>query len=148
MSRALILLFLSVFAFVGCGTTIEGNGVDRLSGSEWRLSDLPGRNLAQVAVNRRPTLAFNEGRMRGRGLCNPLTASYTIGKPGEIRLGRVAAGKVPCTEVEFLEDHLIRQLEGVTGYRVEGERLILVTHRGREIGFDRLPTTAAGGSGI
>lgn len=143
MGRFLTIAFLSVSLFVGCGTTIEGGGVDRLSGSGWRLSDLPGRNLAQVSVNRRPTLSFNEGRMRGRGLCNPLTASYTLGAPGEIRLGRVAAGKVPCTEVEFLEDHLIRQLEGVTGYRLEGERLILVTQRGREIGFDRLAAESA-----
>lgn len=121
--------------------------VDALHASEWRLANLPGRNLAQVPERRRPTLAFAEGRMRGRGLCNILTASYTFGAPGEVRLGRVGAGRVPCTDVEFLEEHLIRQLEDVTGYRIEGERLVLITRRGRELAFDRLPANPGSASG-
>lgn len=145
----MLLLALIAFAVPVGATEVDASKpvvVDRLHGSEWRLSSLPGRNLAQVQVRRRPTLAFTDGRMRGRGLCNILTASYTFGAPGELSLGRVGAGKVPCTDVEFLEDHLIRQLEDVTGYRLDGDRLVLITRRGRELGFDRLQREPAAAS--
>jgi heat shock protein HslJ len=91
-----------------------------------------------VAVNRRPTVAFAEGRMSGRGLCNALAAAYTPGESGQLRIGRVGCATAPCREVESLESHFIRQLEDVTGYRLEGDRLILITRGGREIGFERM----------
>jgi heat shock protein HslJ len=149
---SIIVLLLALLGSAAPAVTAEVDAgkpavLDPLHGSEWRLANLPGRNLAQVPERRRPTLAFAEGRMRGRGLCNILTASYTFGAPGEVRLGRVGAGRVPCTDVEFLEEHLIRQLEDVTGYRIEGERLVLITRRGRELAFDRLPANPGSASG-
>jgi heat shock protein HslJ len=141
----LLLLALSISLLVGCASTIEPAAVDPLEGSEWRLSSLPGRNLAQVPVNRRPTVAFAEGRMSGRGLCNPLTAAYTPGESGQLRIGRVGGATAPCREVESLEPHFIRQLEDVTGYRLDGDRLVLVTGTGRELGFERLPMERGAG---
>ncbi len=76
--------------------------------------------------------------MSGRGLCNALAAAYTPGESGQLRIGRVGCATAPCREVESLESHFIRQLEDVTGYRLEGDRLILITRGGREIGFERM----------
>jgi heat shock protein HslJ len=142
------LLFLGLLLLVGCASTIEPAAVDPLDGSQWRLSSLPGRTVAQVSVNRRPTVAFAEGRMSGRGLCNPLTAAYTPGESGQLRIGRVGGATAPCREVESLEPHFIRQLEDVTGYRLDGDRLVLVTRGGREVGFERMTASgvAPGGS--
>lgn len=144
MSRSLILSLLLVLvgsAMPAIAAEPEAGQpavIDALDGSEWRLSNLPGRNLAQVPVQRRPTIAFADGRMSGRGLCNNLTAAYTLGAPGELRMGRVGGATLPCREVESLERHFIRQLEDVTGYRIDGDRLVLVTRRGREVSFERL----------
>jgi heat shock protein HslJ len=109
---------------------------DPLDGSQWRLANIPGRNLAQVPVPRRPTLAFAEGRASGRGVCNLLTATYTLGGPGELRMGRVGGAMTPCREAESLERHYISQLEDVTGFSVDSERLVLRTRRGRELVFE------------
>lgn len=143
MSRSLILaLWLVLFgpALPVIAAEPEADQpavIDALDGGEWRLSTLPGRNLAQVPVARRPTIALADGRMSGRGLCNHLTAAYTLGAPGELRMGRAGGATLPCREVESLERHFIRQLEDVTGYRIDGDRLVLVTRRGRELNFER-----------
>lgn len=145
MSRSLILSLLLVLvgsAMPAIAAEPEAGQpavIDALDGSEWRLSNLPGRNLAQVPVQRRPTIAFAGGRMSGRGLCNNLTAAYTLGARGELRMGRVGGATLPCREVESLERHFIRQLEDVTSYRIDGDRLVLVTRRGREVTFERPP---------
>jgi heat shock protein HslJ len=69
-------------------------------------------------------------------VCNLLTATYTLGGPGELRMGRVGGAMTSCREAEFLELHYISQLEDVTGFSVDGERLVLRTRRGRELVFE------------
>jgi heat shock protein HslJ len=116
----------------------EPAAIDPLDGSQWRLTQIPGRNLAQVPVPRRPTLAFADGRASGRGVCNLLTATYTLGGPGELRMGRVGGAMTRCVEAQSLERHYISQLEDVTGFSVDGDRLVLRTRRGRELLFERM----------
>jgi heat shock protein HslJ len=133
----LLLLAVPAFAAAPAATPAATPvATDPLDGSQWRLANIPGRNLAQVPVPRRPTLAFADGRASGRGVCNLLTATYTLGGPGELRMGRVGGAMTSCREAESLERHYISQLEDVTGFSVDSERLVLRTRRGRELVFE------------
>jgi heat shock protein HslJ len=133
----LLLLVVPAFAATPAATPATAtDATDPLDGSQWRLTHIPGRNLAQVPVPRRPTLAFADGRASGRGVCNLLTATYTLGGPGELRMGRVGGAMTRCVEAQSLERHYIGQLEDVTGFSVDAERLVLRTRRGRELVFE------------
>jgi heat shock protein HslJ len=137
----LLLLAMPAFAAAPAATPATATiAADPLDGSQWRLTNIPGRNLTQVPVPRRPTLAFAGGRANGRGVCNLLTATYTLGGPGELRMGRVGGAMTRCVEAQSLERHYIGQLEDVTGFSIDGDRLVLRTRRGRELQFERMVT--------
>ena len=96
---------------------------DPLAGTQWRLTRIPGRNLGQVPVQNHPRLSFDGTRARGRGVCNPLTATYTLTPPDGLVFGRVGGAMMPCREGQQLEAFFIDQLEGVQRYSIEGDTL-------------------------
>lgn len=142
--RLVLPLVLLLFAMPALATeptsepTSAPAATDPLDGGQWRLARIPGRTLTQLPMQRRPTLAFAEGRASGRGVCNALTARYTLGEPGELRFGRVGGAMTTCREAESLEQHFINQLQDVTGFSVDDDRLVLRTRRGRELMFERM----------
>lgn len=129
-----LLLLLSCLIFVGAATA---TAADPLAGTQWTLVDLPGRNLAQVPRQKHPTMRFDGARFRGRGVCNALTATYTMPEPGLIRFSRVGGNMMPCREGQQLEAFFIQQIEGVVRYAVEGDTLVLTTRTGRNLRFAR-----------
>lgn len=129
----LLVLLLSCMILVGAAVA----QADPLTGTQWTLVDLPGRNLAQVPRQKHPTLRFDGGRVRGRGVCNALTAAYTLPEPGRIGFGRVGGNMMPCREGQQLEAFYIQQLEGVQRYAIDGDTLVLTTRTGRNLRFAR-----------
>lgn len=115
---------------------------DALAGTQWRLTRIPGRNLGQVPVQNHPRLSFDGARARGRGVCNPLTATYTLTPPDGLVFGRIGGAMMPCREGQQLEAFFIDQLEGVQRYSVEGDMLQMVTRAGRRLEFGRMPAPA------
>lgn len=139
-----VMLFLAL-SLAGVATAAEAppaTPTDALAGTEWRLTRIPGRNLGQVPVQNHPRLSFDGSRMRGRGVCNTLTATYTLTPPDGLRFGRVGGAMMPCREGQQLEAFFISQLEGVLHYSVEGDTLQMRTRNGRQIEFTRLPAPA------
>jgi heat shock protein HslJ len=116
---------------------------DPLAGTQWRLTRIPGRNLGQVPVQNHPRLTFDGTRMRGRGVCNPLTATYTLTPPDGMVFGRVGGAMMPCREGQQLEAFFIDQLEGVQRYTIDGDTLEMVTRTGRRLQFGRMPAAAS-----
>jgi heat shock protein HslJ len=135
-----LALALSEFAFAA-EAPVEP-APNPLVGTEWRLTRIPGRSLGQVPVQNHPRLSFDDARARGRGVCNPLTAAYTLTPPDGLVFGRVGGAMMACREGDRLEAFFINQLEGVQRFSLEGDTLEMVTRTGRRLQFGRLPASA------
>lgn len=110
---------------------------DPLIGTRWKLVDIPGRNLAQVPKQKHPTLRFDGVRAKGRGVCNVLTATYTLLEPDRMSFGRVGGDMLPCREGQQLEEFYIEQIQDVQHYAIDGDALELTTRTGKRLRFAR-----------
>lgn len=139
MRVILLCLGLALATAVAAADAPADPAPDPLTGTQWRLTRIPGRNLGQVPVQNHPRLSFDGARMRGRGVCNPLTASYTLTPPDGLVFSRVGGAMMPCRDGQQLEAFFIDQLEGVQRFTIEGDMLELVTRTGRRVQFGRIP---------
>ena len=112
---------------------------DPLTGTQWRLTRIPGAISARCRCRTIRALSFDGARMRGRGVCNPLTATYTLTPPDGLVFSRVGGAMMPCRDGQQLEAFFIDQLEGVQRFTIEGDMLELVTRTGRRVQFGRIP---------
>lgn len=138
----LLLIGLAVSAFAAAAETPVAPAPDPLAGTQWRLTRIPGRNLGQVPVQNHPRLAFDGTRARGRGVCNALTATYTLTPPDGLVFGRVGGAMMRCPEGQQLEAFFISQLQGVQRYAIEGDTLQMVTRTRKTLQFERMPAAA------
>jgi heat shock protein HslJ len=139
MRTALLCLALALSGFAVASDAPVEPASNPLVGTEWRLISIPGRNLGQVPVQNHPRLSFDDARADGRGVCNPLTATYTLTPPDGLVFGRVGGAMMRCREGQQLEAFFIDQLQGVQRFSLEGDTLEMVTRSGRRLQFERLP---------
>lgn len=139
MRLVLLCLGLGLATAVVAAEAPSAPAPDPLAGTQWRLTRIPGRNLGQVPVQNHPRVSFDGARMRGRGVCNPLTATYTLAPPDGLVFGRVGGAMMPCREGQQLEAFFIDQLEGVQRFTIEADTLEMVTRNGRRLQFGRMP---------
>jgi heat shock protein HslJ len=142
MRTVLLCLALALSGFAVAADAPVDPASNPLVGTQWRLNRIPGRNLGQVPVQNHPRLSFDDARARGRGVCNPLTATYTLTPPDGLVFGRVGGAMMPCREGQQLEAFFIDQLEGVQRFSIEGDTLEMVTRTGRRLQFGRMPAAA------
>jgi heat shock protein HslJ len=142
MRKLLLCIGLVLSAFAAAAEAPETPAPDPLAGTQWRLTRIPGRNLGQVPVQNHPRLAFDGGRARGRGVCNVLTATYTLTPPDGLAFGRVGGAMTRCLEGQQLEAFFINQLQGVQRYSIEGDTLEMVTRTRKRLQFERMPAAA------
>lgn len=113
--------------YAGCG----GDPLDLLQGS-WRITSVDGVRLADDV---RANVRFDrEGRVSGRAACNSFHGPFEI--TGEsLRVGALATTMMACeTALMRLESRILRELEDVVSFRVDGEgRLQLQGAEGRVI---------------
>lgn len=141
MRTVLLCLALALPGFAGAADPPVGLASNPLVGTEWRLIRIPGRNLDQVPVHNHPRLSFDDARAGGRGVCNQLTATYTLTPPDGLAFGRVGGAMMRCREGQQLEAFFIDQLQGVQRFSLDGETLEMITRSGRRLQFGRMPAS-------
>lgn len=100
-----------------------------LKNTYWKLIGLDGEKVAMMPTQKREvriTLSSEGSRLIGFSGCNQLVGSYV--QDGGALLFTVMAGNLMACVSPFmeLENTVLRMLGATTGYRIEGERLILL----------------------
>ena len=130
-------IFVALLLTVGCAASPatkeekeEAEPAAWLENTEWRLVDISGR-AATAPPGRTPTLQLlAEGRKAvGNGGCNRFGGSYTLEGSG-LRFGPLASTKMFCDSVMEQEQAFLDALMATTGYRIEGNELLLLSPNG------------------
>jgi heat shock protein HslJ len=118
-----------------CDSTLSGTGdggdqvVVTLQNTYWKLVELGGSPVAMLPGQQREqriTLAADGKRLLGFSGCNSLVGSYQQDGTA-LRLGPLAATRMACAEpVMSAESRLLAALSATTGYRIEGQHLLLL----------------------
>jgi copper homeostasis protein (lipoprotein) len=122
-----------------------------LRGTSWRLGSLTlqGRQERPPAGGRAVELLFEKDssdRVSGSGGCNRLMGGFTLdGKT--LRFSPLASTKMACAEpVMAFEMNVVRALEQVRGWRIEGGELFLLDAGGRPLLLYQAASDPAAGS--
>src|SRR5262245_15425627 len=112
----------------------------RLEGTTWRLTNLPGHQVADLAaLPRRVTLHLAQGRVTGFSGCNLLTGTYTT--KGTSVTMTLAGTLMACPEPGLsVERAFVEALKGTLSYAVRTDRLTLTNASGAVLEFEREPT--------
>ena len=94
---------------------------------KWRLTRIYHTDSFLQVSNTKAYIHFNtsEGRVNGNGSCNSFGGKATI-NGNSLRFDNIFSTKMYCTEVQKIEDQFFRQLQLVTGYELEGNKLLLL----------------------
>ena len=108
-----------------------------LKDTYWKLVELDGTQVTQATQQRREariTLAGEGMRLSAFGGCNQLGGGY-VQEGNVLRFTQMAGTMMACEPpVMELEDRFLKILGATTGYRIEGQQLILL---GRDQPFAR-----------
>ena len=120
---------------VVCDSTLsgQGDGGDRvtttLKDTYWKLVELGGAPVTMAPGQQREqriTLAGSGARLTGFGGCNALSGSY-VAQGAALRLSLLASTRMACAPpLMDLEGRLLKALGATTGYRLEGQKLLLL----------------------
>lgn len=91
----------------------------------WRVESIGGEPL--VTERRPPTLAIAMNAIGAYADCNSMGSGFTIPSPGRIEVaGPIMSTAIGCAPEDQAEDDaLAHAIRSATGYRLEGERLVL-----------------------
>ena len=100
-----------------------------LKDTYWKLVELDGTQVIQAAQQRREariTLAAEGSRLSAFGGCNQLGGGY-VQEGNTLRFTQMAGTMMACEPpLMELEDRFLKMLGATTGYRIEGQQLILL----------------------
>ena len=106
-------------------------GVAQLHGPEWTIFEINGQPAIPGV---KATINFEDGRVFGAGSCNRFMGSYTAGAGFSIKLSQMASTMMACPEPAMQQEGaLLKALEGVSSYSVEGGVLTLSTTDGQSV---------------
>ena len=99
-----------------------------LANTRWRLVGL-GETSEDRLPEKRPWLRFTdkEGRVSGFSGCNNVMGSYRVEGDG-LQLGQLAGTQMFCQDTAALERAFLDALLAVTGYRIDGDKLVLTAN--------------------
>ena len=120
-----------VLTFAGCCACRHGAKKSRLplAGTRWSLVQLGGKTLQNDPERFTVVFRDEERRLAGVGACNRLTDSYETDGKRTLTIGRIAATRMACPDLE-LEGTFIRTLERVVRYDMDGDMLLLFSDEG------------------
>ncbi len=123
-------IFLAAVLLAGCATK-QPPPENALAGGEWRLASLNGES---VGADSGATLAFpSNTSVSGSGGCNNFVGAVAANQ-GRIALGQLAATRKACPgPVMQREDDYLAALSRATGYRLDGEDLVLLDATGASV---------------
>lgn len=99
-------------------------------GKTWKLVSLAGRVVEGPDSSRAPHLSLDRARKQVKGYtgCNRLTGRYVL-DGDRLSFSSLATSRAACPEKGELEGSFLEALERVTGYRLTGDRLVLLAGR-------------------
>ena len=108
----------------GCAASAMMNDDDRLDGTAWILSELPGRTLLPDSP---ATLRFAEGRAGGTDGCNRLSRPYTAtGSKLEFGAPGISTQMACPPEISEQAKTFRASLDAARSFRLDSERLELI----------------------
>ena len=113
----------------GCATTSDsGTPNASLTNTYWKLTQLDGAQVAMAPQQEREvriTLS-DDGKVTGFTGCNRVMGGYTLAGTA-LRFTQLAGTRMACPPpLMQLESAVLANLNSVTGYQLEGEKLILL----------------------
>lgn len=96
-----------------------------LVGTEWQLVQLLGEKVVPDAD--RFTLIFmaEDNRIAGKGACNRIMGSYSLGEDRAVKIGPLASTMMACPGMD--REHVFAQaVESATHYEMDGPMLLLL----------------------
>lgn len=95
-----------------------------LVGTEWQLVQLGGESVRPEEGSFRFVLDA-EGRVTGKGSCNRLTGTYTLGEKNALGFGAMASTRMACPDMTR-ETAYMQMFESVVRYDMDGAMLLLL----------------------
>ena len=117
-----------LLVLAGCASGPTGPD-DPLSGTRWSLVSIGG---SPVLASESTSMQFEKGRLSGSDGCNRYTTSYTASATS-LTIGTNIAGTRMACKPDVMEEAktFIEILGRTTGYRRDGERMLLLDSSGR-----------------
>lgn len=124
----LMPLAAAITLAAGCASTAPTSSKASLTNTYWKLVELDGARVSMVPEQEREvriTLDDN-GKVTGFTGCNRVMGGYTMAAD-VLRFTQLAGTRMMCPPPAMqLESAVLANLNSVTGFRIDGEQLILL----------------------
>ena len=124
----LMPLAAAITLAAGCASTAPTSSKASLTNTYWKLTELDGARVSMTPEQEREvriTLDDN-GKVTGFTGCNRVMGGYTVAAE-VLRFTQLAGTRMMCPPPAMqLESAVLANLNSVTGFRIEGEQLILL----------------------
>ena len=124
----LISVAAAITLAAGCASTAPVSSTASLTNTYWKLTELDGARVSMTPEQEREvriTLDDN-GKVTGFTGCNQVMGGYTVAAD-VLRFTQLAGTRMMCPPPAMqLESAVLANLNSVTGFRIEGEQLILL----------------------
>ena len=125
---------LCVAATAACVLKRADGELQSLTGADWRLVELSGREAAPMEVTRRPWIRFNtdSNRVSGSGGCNRMSGPFTLNADA-MQFGALASTKMACADQALNQQEVdfFGALQSTDHYAIRGDTLVLL--RGADV---------------
>lgn len=128
MKRSFLIMFaaVAVIATSCCNCASRSREVKPLTGTEWHLVQIMGRDVDKSADSYN-LLFSTDGRVSGVGDCNRLMGSYKTDDKRALELGDMASTRMMCPDQQS-EDEFMQMLSRVTHYEMDGDMMLLLAN--------------------
>ena len=124
----LLPLAAAITLAAGCASTAPTSSKASLTNTYWKLTELDGARVSMTPEQEREvriTLDDN-GKVTGFTGCNRVMGGYTVAAD-VLRFTQLAGTRMMCPPPAMqLESAVLANLNSVTGFRIDGEQLILL----------------------
>lgn len=124
----LLPLIAAITVAAGCASTPPVASKATLTNTYWKLTELHGARVTMAPEQEREVRITldNDGKVSGFTGCNQLMGGYTVAAE-VLRFTQLGSTRMMCPAPAMqLESAVLAHLNSVTGFRIEGEQLILL----------------------
>lgn len=124
----LLPLIAAITVAAGCASTPPAASKATLTNTYWKLTELHGARVTMAPEQEREVRITldNDGKVSGFTGCNQLMGGYTVAAE-VLRFTQLGSTRMMCPAPAMqLESAVLAHLNSVTGFRIEGEQLILL----------------------
>lgn len=103
-----------------------------LTNTRWRVTRLDDQPVTVPDGGEAPHLRLHPGDSRVTGFagCNQVMGRYELGENGNLQFPQLASTLMACPDTGEQEQRLMRALEAVTGFEIDGSHLMLRDDQG------------------